>query len=111
MLLGTIDSTGRSRMPTAASADTRRDELVERLFGSALGALDLLCVYLGDRLGMYRALADSGPSTSTELASVAGVNERYAREWLEQQAMAGILEAQDPSASDAERRYAVPAGH
>jgi SAM-dependent methyltransferase len=98
-------------MPTAASADTRRDELVERLFGSALGALDLLCVYLGDRLGMYRALADSGPSTSTELASVAGVNERYAREWLEQQAMAGILEAQDPSASDAERRYAVPAGH
>src|SRR5215211_1856434 len=111
MLLGTIDSTGRSRMPTAASADTRRDELVERLFGSALGALDLLCVYLGDRLGMYRALADSGPSTSTELASVAAVNERYAREWLEQQAMAGILEAQDPSASDAERRYAVPAGH
>jgi hypothetical protein len=98
-------------MPTAASADTRRDELVERLFGSALGALDLLCVYLGDRLGMYRALADSGPSTSTELASVAAVNERYAREWLEQQAMAGILEAQDPSASDAERRYAVPAGH
>jgi SAM-dependent methyltransferase len=39
------------------------------------------------------------------------VNERYAREWLEQQAMAGILEAQDPAASDAERRYAVPAGH
>ncbi len=39
------------------------------------------------------------------------MNERYAREWLEQQAMAGILEAQDPSASDTERRYAVPAGH
>jgi ubiquinone/menaquinone biosynthesis C-methylase UbiE len=98
-------------MTTASSADTRRDELVERLFGSALGAMDLLCVYLGDRLGMYRALADTGPSTSAELASVAGVNERYAREWLEQQAMAGILDAQDPSASDAERRYVVPAGH
>jgi SAM-dependent methyltransferase len=98
-------------MTTATSTDARRDELVERLFGSALGALDLLCVYLGDRLGMYRALADRGPSTSAELASAAGVNERYAREWLEQQAMAGILEAQDPGASDAERRYAVPAGH
>jgi SAM-dependent methyltransferase len=98
-------------MTTATSADARRDELVERLFGSALGATDLLCVYLGDRLGLYRALADTGASTSAELARVAGVNERYAREWLEQQAMAGILETQDPSASDAERRYALPAGH
>jgi 2-polyprenyl-3-methyl-5-hydroxy-6-metoxy-1,4-benzoquinol methylase len=98
-------------MMTASSAEARRDELVERLFGSALGALDLLCVYLGDRLGMYKALADAGPSTSSELASAAGVNERYAREWLEQQAMAGILGAVNPEASDAERRYNVPAGH
>jgi 2-polyprenyl-3-methyl-5-hydroxy-6-metoxy-1,4-benzoquinol methylase len=98
-------------MTTASSTDARRDELVERLFGSALGAMDLLCVYLGDRLGMYRALAESGSSTSAELASKAGVNERYAREWLEQQALTGILEAVDPHASDAERRYAVPAGH
>jgi SAM-dependent methyltransferase len=98
-------------MTTAGSTDARRDELVERLFGSALGAMDLLCVYLGDRLGMYRALADTGPSTSADLASVAGVKERYAREWLEQQAMTGILEAVDAEASDAERRYALPAGH
>ena len=98
-------------MTSAASAGQRRDELVERLFGSALGAMDLLCVYLGDRLGMYGALADSGPSTSAELASTTGVHERYAREWLEQQALTGILEAVDPDASDAERRYAVPAGH
>jgi SAM-dependent methyltransferase len=45
------------------------------------------------------------------LASVVGVNERYAREWLEQQAMAGLLETQNPSAADTERRYRVPAGH
>jgi 2-polyprenyl-3-methyl-5-hydroxy-6-metoxy-1,4-benzoquinol methylase len=98
-------------MTTASPTETRRDELVERLFGSALGAMDLLCVYLGDRLGLYRALADTGPSTSAELASVAGVNERYAREWLEQQALTGILEAVDAEASDADRRYGVPAGH
>jgi 2-polyprenyl-3-methyl-5-hydroxy-6-metoxy-1,4-benzoquinol methylase len=98
-------------MTTASTADARRDELVERLFGSALGAMDLLCVYVGDRLGLYGALADTGPSTPAELATVAGVNERYAREWLEQQALAGILEAVEPEASDAERRYAVPAGH
>src|SRR4029077_18656277 len=39
------------------------------------------------------------------------VNERYAREWLEQQAMAGILDAVNPETSDAQRRYTVPAGH
>jgi 2-polyprenyl-3-methyl-5-hydroxy-6-metoxy-1,4-benzoquinol methylase len=60
---------------------------------------------------MYQSLADAGPSTSAELAREAGVNERYAREWLEQQALTGILEAVNPDASDAERRYAVPAGH
>jgi ubiquinone/menaquinone biosynthesis C-methylase UbiE len=98
-------------MSTADTTETRRDELVERLFGAALGAMDLLCVYLGDRLGMYNALADAGPSTSAELASAAGVNERYAREWLEQQTMSGILEALDPDASDEERRYELPAGH
>ncbi len=98
-------------MTTATAADARRDELVERLFGNALGAMDLLCVYLGDRLGMYRALADASPSTSAELATAVGINERYAREWLEQQAMAGILEVQDPNTSDAERRYSLPAGH
>ena len=69
-------------MATTISADARRDQLVERLFGSALGAMDLICVYLGDQLGMYAALARAGPSTSAELASVVGVNERYAREWL-----------------------------
>jgi 2-polyprenyl-3-methyl-5-hydroxy-6-metoxy-1,4-benzoquinol methylase len=73
--------------------------------------MDLLCVYLGDRLGLYRALVDAGPSTSAELARKAGVNERYAREWLEQQALSGILETADPAASDAERRYTVPDGH
>ena len=98
-------------MTTTGNAEAGRDTLVERLFGSALGALDLFCIYLGDQLGMYRALVDEGPSTSTELASLVGVNERYAREWLQQQAMAGILETQNSTASDAERRYAVPAGH
>jgi SAM-dependent methyltransferase len=98
-------------MATATTAEVRRDELVERLFGSALGAVDLLCIYLGDQLGLYRALVDAGPSTSAQLAGAAGVDERYAREWLEQQTMAGVLETEDAGVPDAERRYAVPAGH
>ena len=37
--------------------ETRRDALVERLFNATLGAFDLYAVHLGDRLGLYRALA------------------------------------------------------
>lgn len=97
-------------------ADVTSDEaagtaLVERLFGAALGGFDLLCVYIGDRLGLYRALAESGPSTAGELGDIAGVHRRYAREWLEQQALTGILTVDDPRAGDDERRYALPPGH
>lgn len=65
--------------------------LVERLFGAALGGFDLLCVYIGDRLGLYRTLADHGPMTAGGLAEAAGVHQRYAREWLEQQSVAGLV--------------------
>ena len=97
-------------MSTAAEQQAR-DALVERLFGAALGAFDLMGVYLGDRLGLYRALAGAGPLRAAELATRAGVAERYAREWLEQQAMGGILEVEDEEAGDADRRYELPAGH
>jgi methyltransferase family protein/winged helix-turn-helix protein len=81
-----------------------------RLFGATLGTWDLLGVYLGDRLGLYRALADDGPLTSAELAERAGINERYAREWLEQQAAGDIL-AVSGAPDAAERRYSLPDGH
>src|ERR1044072_7467692 len=70
-------------MATTAEIAERRDALVERLFMDAIGAFDLFSVHIGDRLGLYRALADRGPLTSSELAESAGIHERYAREWLE----------------------------
>jgi SAM-dependent methyltransferase len=88
---------------------TATDAFVERLFGSVLAALDLQAVYLGDRFGYYRALADA-PLTSAELAARTGTAERYAREWLEQQAVTGILTT-DPDVDAAERRYTLPAGY
>ena len=95
----------------AGASDTAAtDAFVERLFGSILGALDLQAVYLGDRLGYYRALA-TGPLTSTELATRTGTAERYAREWLEQQAVTGILVTDDRVVDALARRYALPAPH
>src|SRR5215468_8936932 len=72
-------------MDGADSLTAKRDALVGRLLESALNTMETCCVYLGDRLGLYRALQDRGPCTAAELAAAAGVDRRYAREWLEQQ--------------------------
>jgi 2-polyprenyl-3-methyl-5-hydroxy-6-metoxy-1,4-benzoquinol methylase len=93
------------------SAQSRRDALADRLHADAIGALDLLCVYIGDRLGLYRALAGRPGLTPAEVAATAGVHERYAREWLEQQTVSGILEAENADAPDSERRFRLPPGH
>jgi hypothetical protein len=66
-----------------SSTTQQRDALIDRLFQATLGTWDLLAVYLGHKLGLYRALA-SAPLTSVELADVTGTHERYVREWLEQ---------------------------
>jgi SAM-dependent methyltransferase len=73
----------------------RTDALVERLFDATLGALELFSVYLGVELGLYRALERHGTMTPNELADRAAIAPRYAREWLEQQAVAGLLEVDD----------------
>jgi SAM-dependent methyltransferase len=80
------------------------EEFADRLFRSALGTAELLSVYLGDRLGWYRALADGGPANAEALVSRAGGTRRYAQEWLEQQASYGILTVA------ADGRFALPPG-
>src|SRR5918998_3721690 len=89
----------------------RSDALVERLFNATIGALELYSVYLGAELGLYRALEAHGALTAPQLAERAGIDARYAREWLEQQAVAGLLEAQAQDAPPDERRFALPADH
>jgi len=95
----------------ATTADTRRDDLAGRLMAAALGALETQAVYLGDRLGLYRSLADEGPANPAELAERAGIHPRYAREWLEQQAVAAVLDVDDATAAPDDRRYSLPDGH
>src|ERR671917_503595 len=96
---------------SARTPEQRREALVERVFGSAIGLMELLSIYVGERLGLYRALADGGAATAPELAAATATNERYAREWLEQQAVAGILEVEDERAEPEARRFRLPEGH
>jgi SAM-dependent methyltransferase len=91
--------------------DDPTEALADRLFRDALGSLELFTVYLGERLGLYRAMDGGGPATSTELAERTGTAERYVREWLEHHAASGLLEVDDPAAGPLERRYRLPAAH
>jgi len=103
-------------MRVTATALTKQDEekrgaLVERLFHGGIAVLEMLSIYVGDRLGLYRALAQNGPSTTSQLARSAGIHERYAREWLEQQAVAGLIEVKTESLDADKRRYGLAPGH
>ena len=65
--------------------------------------LNTALVVMGDRLGLYKALAGAGPLTPTELAERTGTAERYVREWLNAQAAGGYVEY-DPESG----RYTLP---
>jgi 2-polyprenyl-3-methyl-5-hydroxy-6-metoxy-1,4-benzoquinol methylase len=103
-------------MGVATSTLTKQEEeqrgvLVERMFHGAIAVLEMLSIYVGDRLGLYRVLSQDGPLTTSQLARAAGIDERYAREWLEQQAVAGFIEVETGRADNALRAYRLPAGH
>jgi len=63
-----------------------------KIAGEIASAMSISLAVLGDRLGLYRAIADAGPCTSAELADRAGVNERNVREWLAAQATGGYVD-------------------
>ena len=94
-----------------APSASETEELVERLFGAVIDTLEVASIHLGGRLGFYRALAEDGDATPAELAVRTGTAERYVREWLEQQAVAGFLSVDDPNARLDQRRYGLPAAY
>ncbi|WP_212743164.1 class I SAM-dependent methyltransferase [Microbacterium sp. 2FI] len=94
---------------TEVAAGPTADEFAARLLASVLGCTELMAVYMGDRLGWYRSLAADGPATVAELAERTGTVPRYTREWLEQQAVTGVLHMEDAD-SPADRRFTLPPG-
>jgi len=57
----------------------RREALVQTSTADAIGARDLISVYIGDRLGLYRVLAQHPGPTPPELAAAARLHHRYVR--------------------------------
>ncbi len=89
---------------TDASVTRDADTFGEHVFNASISALEIMACYIGDRLGWYRALAEAS-ATPDELADRTGTHPRYAREWLEQQATAGWLQAE---AEGDTHRYTLP---
>jgi 2-polyprenyl-3-methyl-5-hydroxy-6-metoxy-1,4-benzoquinol methylase len=90
---------------------TERDALVDRLVDATVGSMETFSVYLGLRLGLYAALAEGGAATPAQLSAWSGVDARYTREWLEQQAVAGFVTVDDPRVPADDRTYRLPEAH
>lgn len=73
------------------------EELAFRVVGDMGGAFTMALGYIGDRLGLFKAMAGAGPITSAELAKKTGLNERYVREWLKAMATAEYLDYEQSS--------------
>ena len=72
------------------------EELAFRVVGDMGGAFTMALGYIGDRLGIFKAMAGAGPLTSLELAEKTKLNERYVREWAKAMVVAEYLDY-DPS--------------
>jgi 2-polyprenyl-3-methyl-5-hydroxy-6-metoxy-1,4-benzoquinol methylase len=79
-------------IPLTESDEAQVEEFAGNLFMACLATMELANVELGLRLGLYDVLT-SGPATPAELSERAGIHERYASEWLEQQTVAGVLKS------------------
>jgi SAM-dependent methyltransferase len=90
------------------SMTTTADAFADRVFASALGAIDIYSIHIGNELGFYKTLRREESMSAPALAAATGVAERYAREWLEQQATSGILTVDQSGDTD---MFVLPSEH
>lgn len=86
--------------------ESRLNAFVEKALGDLGGAVTAALVVIGDKLGLYKALAEGGPLSSAELAQRTGTAERCVREWLAAQAAAGYV-----GYDEARGRFFLPEEH
>jgi 2-polyprenyl-3-methyl-5-hydroxy-6-metoxy-1,4-benzoquinol methylase len=106
-----MSSSSSSSASTSTSTTTIDSEKLQQFVGKVLtdfaGAGSCVLAYIGDKLGLYKAMSDFGkPITSQELANLTSTSERYIREWLANQAAAGYL-----TYDSASQKYALPIEH
>src|ERR1700754_2421960 len=78
-------------MAAAAVDEARLEELMGQLVGHMTGGALCFGIWLGDELGLYRTLADSGPLGADELAGKPACNARLVREWLDGQVAGNLV--------------------
>jgi SAM-dependent methyltransferase len=83
--------------------EAKLQAFVMQAVGEMGAAMNAALIVIGDKLGLYKAMAGAGPLTSSEVAARTGTHERYVREWLAAQAAGGFL-VYDPATS----RYTLP---
>jgi ubiquinone/menaquinone biosynthesis C-methylase UbiE len=71
--------------------ESKLHQHLERMLSDIGAAMSASLVVIGDKLGLYKALAEGGPLTPTDLAKKTGTQERYVREWLHNQAAGGYV--------------------
>ncbi len=86
--------------------DKKLLDFVYRVVGDVGAAMSGTLVLVGEKLGLYKAMAEAGPVTSTELAKLTGTSERYVREWLGNQTAGGYV-AYDPTTE----KFSLPPEH
>ncbi len=87
-------------METVVEIDpTRLEAFIGQFAGDFGAALHAATVVVGDKLGLYRALADVGPTTAEALAETTGLDPRLVREWLDAQYVAGYCHHEAPTGS------------
>jgi 2-polyprenyl-3-methyl-5-hydroxy-6-metoxy-1,4-benzoquinol methylase len=88
---------------TPAINEDKLNAFMGQVVGELGAAVNAGLIVLGDRLGLYKAMAESGPITSSDLAQKTGTAERYVREWLNAQAAGGFVEYNPET-----KRYLLP---
>jgi 2-polyprenyl-3-methyl-5-hydroxy-6-metoxy-1,4-benzoquinol methylase len=91
---------------TVAIDEARIEAFVDRVIDEIGAALNVPLTVIGERLGLYRAMADGAPVRSAQLAERTQTHERYVREWLAAQAAGGYVE-HDPDGDT----YRLPLEH
>jgi predicted O-methyltransferase YrrM len=95
-------------MTTQQLDEAKIEELCGRLFNAAIDMGEIATTYFGEKLGLYDALKEKGPVTAPKLAADLGLSERYVKEWLDQQAIAGFIDVEE---TKGERRYSISPEH